>query len=1022
MNEAFSRFRCWTSARVQESVFGDIAQLGLDADAVFLAAHTSLDIRRIKGAYVETSTPEQSVLRSLTSSFGQPFVNTLIAVTGPSGSGKSHLVRWLRAHLSDADPRYHLIYVPRELATLRELIGRVLDGMPPSAEAEAVRDELDKAVARKSPNQLAEELLDRLRSVISYELPDTLASDTNAFRGALLGTRASDDRTSGRRNGLADLLLLAALREHLLRPEGSIRGMVDFLRGQRSGRDEKAPEFIPDDVALRQNAPHHVDDAIRTAWKVAQYAPETACALLNEALPRAVAETLGMRPGSSLGDVFRKARVQLHERGKELVLLFEDLAQFGLFDGELFDQFVLQPGSTLAPIRVVFAITDGRFATNVPDTVQTRLTHRFEIAGISGAGEDAALTPLLARYLNVARVGRERLVEAWESADAGNRESGKWVPNACWGSHGGGECPHRETCWPSFGTSAEFGLYPYNPTAIRRAVAGHRGGPITPRVVVDSFVRDFLLEADIEIVEEVFPSDRVRQRFDFSVARSKESIVPPSSLSEEERDRLHRARVIWADGAVEAPGITEAFSLPTGSGPSPEPPPPPPPATPPSDAPHPQPLTPLFDWENGGTLPNRDAVFYREALYALTVRRLDLNSLLIDIRLAPAAQLLNRLVTPNSFEFTSGAPGRPAGRAQLEFPLSPTGKEVRLLSAVRWFWDHGHWDTKDPSRKWDFVGDADEAHLDLDEFLDECAHQIEAAVLACLHRGPIDPAAAAIALRAVALRALGHTLPDGPQALDFVLSEGRHPAPAPSPQWAPVSAAAEQALARIDRSWVAAFATARQGDTGDPQAVDTARLMPALDAVRADPSPLLASSARFDVAFNALQEKCDLLGDALRRAAAEEVQSLQGIVAAVAERIAGLDLLEALKEIESAGRVAADNRVFRPQNRYEMFRSACERLKELAADEVRAWQELGQEMADGARAQIAALAAQSWAGRARAACRDLDVIVECLQATSAEVDDYLIQEFGETPQQVEAEIRKKLAALNDLLASQGDQP
>jgi hypothetical protein len=197
--------------------------------------------------------------------------------------------------------------------------------------------------------------------------------------------------------------------------------------------------------------------------------------------------------------------------------------------------------------------------------------------------------------------------------------------------------------------------------------------------------------------------------------------------------------------------------------------------------------------------------------------------------------------------------------------------------------------------------------------------------------------------------------------------------------------------------------------------------MPALDAVRADPSPLLASDARLDVAFIALQEKCDLLGDALRRAADEEVQSLQGIVATLAERLAGLDLLEALKDIESAGRFAADNRVFRPQNRYEVFRSACERLKELAPDEVRAWQDAGREMADGTRSEIAALAAQRWAGRARAACRDLDAIVECLQATSAEVDDYLTQEFGETPQQVESEIRKKLAALSELLASQGDQ-
>ena len=129
-------------------------------------------IRHVKGARSDAGTPEQGVLHALTASFGLPSENTVIAVTGASGSGKSHLVRWLRAHLTEDADRYHLIYVPRELATLRDLIGRVLDGMPPSPETDAVRDAVEKAVAKKPADQLAESLLDKLRSVVSYELPD----------------------------------------------------------------------------------------------------------------------------------------------------------------------------------------------------------------------------------------------------------------------------------------------------------------------------------------------------------------------------------------------------------------------------------------------------------------------------------------------------------------------------------------------------------------------------------------------------------------------------------------------------------------------------------------------------------------------------------------------------------------------------------------------------------------------------------------------------------------------------------
>ena len=1020
MTDSFAGFRCWTASRVQESVFGDIAQLGLDADAVFLAAHTSLEIRHTKGVHVDTETPEQEVLHSLTAAFGLPSENTIIAVTGASGSGKSHLVRWLRAHLSDTDERYHLIYVPRELATLRDLIGRILDGLPPSEESTAVREELEKAVSRKSPDQLAEELLDRLRSVITFELSNAPDAEEARFLTVLLGPRASDG-THRRENGLGDLLLMRALRNQLLRPNGGIRRIVDSLRGQRSGRDEELPKFAPEDLALRpQDVQNQVEANLRNVWRVVQDTPDAACAILNLGLPRAVAEVLGMRPsGANLGEVFRKARAQLHEEGKDLVLLFEDLAQFGLFDGELFDQFVLQPGATLAPVRAVFAITDGKFRENVPDTVRTRLAHHFEIVDFDAAG--APLAMLLGRYLNVARVGRKRLVTAWSAANPEERESGRWVPNECSNYEGGGRpCPHRETCFPSFGDSGGFGLYPYNPTAIRRAVSGSRE-PVTPRVVVDSFVHDFLLEADPEIARKKFPTDRVRDRFDFSVALPKDEVVPPAKLPEDERNRLHRARVIWADGAVEAPGITEAFSLPHLGGttipldvPYPESP------EPPRTAPRPQPLRPLFDWESGAPLPSQDAVFYRETLYHLATSHIDLNSLLIDTSATPALSLLRRVVTPNSFEFTKADPGRRAGTDQLRFEILPNGEGVRLLSAVRWYWDHGHWDITDSSRKWDFVGDIEAAQIELEEFIDGCARQIEGALVDSLTGAGLEPAAAAVALRALALRALGRELPAGPRALDFVLSQSAG-STAASAEWASASNAAQAALGRINRSWIEAFATARQGDTGAPQAVDAARLMPALETAKDDPLALLSPEATFDEAFSDLQQEWDHLRNSLQGAAEAELESLAGMVDLIVDRLAGVDVTKALPEIKSAGKLAADNGVFRPLNRYAAFATACDRLAMVSADDLRSWTDQRKQFGGGSDAVGAALAAQPWAARAGTTALDLVTIADCLRNSTDEVNARLRQLIGETPEELEGHIRTKVGGLSEKIAQLSDE-
>jgi hypothetical protein len=342
-----------------------------------------------------------------------------------------------------------------------------------------------------------------------------------------------------------------------------------------------------------------------------------------------------------------------------------------------------------------------------------------------------------------------------------------------------------------------------------------------------------------------------------------------------------------------------------------------------------------------------------------------------------------------------------------------------LLSAVRWFWDHGHWDVTDASRKWDFVGDPVAAQLDLEEFLDKCARAIEAALVASLYRGPLDPAAAAVALRALALRVLGRDLPAGPSALDFVLGDSGTPSPAPSTQWAAASAAAQEVLARIGRSWVAAFATARQGDTGDPQAVDTARLTPALERVKQDLGALLALEPTFDEAFNELQQQWDRLCNEVRRAAEPELQSVGEMVDVVVDKLAGIDLVEALPRIKSASKVAADNGLFRPRNLYAEFASACDRLAPLTAEDIYTWSRERQDFRDGADAMVAAVSAQRWTARVDAAVADLAVLAECLQKTKDEVEARLVHEIGETPQQVEARIRSRLASLKDVLATLG---
>ena len=110
---SMTKFRCWGAESVARTVFSDIGALAGNADAIFLAAHTPMELEHRKGPETGTGgSGEAQVLAALTGRIGDLERNTLVAVTGGSGSGKSHVVRWVHSHVDMTDERFHVLYVP----------------------------------------------------------------------------------------------------------------------------------------------------------------------------------------------------------------------------------------------------------------------------------------------------------------------------------------------------------------------------------------------------------------------------------------------------------------------------------------------------------------------------------------------------------------------------------------------------------------------------------------------------------------------------------------------------------------------------------------------------------------------------------------------------------------------------------------------------------------------------------------------------------------------------------------------
>jgi hypothetical protein len=1040
-DDSFRKFRCWRPAQVYETVVGNIGELRTQDDAVFLAAHAPVPIHQLWGPKAR-GVGEEQILNALRDQIGIAGRNTLMAVTGDVGTGKSHAVRWVRAHLDDDPLRYRTIYVPRDLSTLRSLLGRILGGLPGEKARQAER-QLNDAIGGKSDSQLRDELIDNLRQVLAHELPDQGPGDQDAddreARAFLLGKR--EDRSARRRDGLGDILLNLRVIQHLSRDDGTVAAIIHSIQANRGGRDESYPHFTPDDIP--KNATdiiNRLDPDARWVWESVRTEPKPAVALLNEALQRAVSMTLGFGTGGlTLNEVFNETRKLLRQEGTELILLFEDLALFGLVDDDLYDQFSQPPLEDYCPLRVVFAITTAKYL-EMRDTVRDRVTHRFDVQNIeSGDGDtDPAMVTFVARYLNNARVGRDDLIAARVAADERTRENGRWVPNACDIREQGQPCRHRDECFDAFGSvdtgpGGRVGLYPHNAVSLRRAFRRLRDeNRLSPRSLVNEVVQSFLVTAEPEIYAGVFPTEEIRNWFFLGVDRPRETIVREDELpTPEARERLRRARIVWADGEPERPGIHLAFDLPgkitdVGNPPGPEPPAPPP--GPPS--PTPRRATDrvqfLYDWESDVTrLPVHEMEYFRKAFHDWTIARLDLGRHLVNVGSGMIQLLLRRIFPETTFviAFASGAEPAPG---RLRFDVSQSSPGLRLLLAARWFGDHGHWDPVAPDRQWDFPANLQPAELqvELDNFLSECAAAVEERFLqAITSAGGVRPAPAVVALRAAALRVLGQlSREDQAQVIATVAQDREETSHSWSSAWAELARRAGEVVRSLDAGLIADFAAARQGDTGEPIVVDAAALESAGQAAISDPAAVAAGLGEFPDTFSEIERARAALTIDWDGAVASERQEL----------LTGLQFLQAevgsaegdiVTWAEELGTRANDDRVFRPSGTYPHFRQGIETMKSISRDVVDGWIASESPIRDPDN-PAAVFDAQSWAAQARSYAGALQFVRTAMEETARLLTERTARSAGGDPDEVAEQVAAQLdeaAGLLDRLG-RGESP
>ena len=180
------KFTCWNASSVSETVFIDIGALSTSTDAVFLAAHTPARVTHQGPQVEDAGGGEAQVLSALLADVGRHPSNSVIAVTGTPGTGKSHIVRWVYAQLRRPRPELHVLYVPREISNLKELLRSLIKGLPGNV-GEEMLSRVDEAIGSATEQEIASRLLGAMAQALRWSFPQPLRS-----RGKLLRIRNAE--------------------------------------------------------------------------------------------------------------------------------------------------------------------------------------------------------------------------------------------------------------------------------------------------------------------------------------------------------------------------------------------------------------------------------------------------------------------------------------------------------------------------------------------------------------------------------------------------------------------------------------------------------------------------------------------------------------------------------------------------------------------------------------------------------------------------------------------------------------
>lgn len=567
MNEkGFTRFICWDKQPLSKVI--NTEAVSVDKH-IFLATHAPFNsITYVKSPRQIKDTSETQLLKEMFQR-GHSDEHTFIIMQGIPGTGKSHLIRWLKEQYivenQEIGGNDVILLIERANSSLRQTLTQIINsGLFNSKRFANQVKKLESATQQLSDESLSDTILNNLQ----------------------VATREVDVPAPRRIKGKVEKFLLDYfIRQELKKDGAAIERIRLFLSGKSDSiglADNEFPKFNAEDFEFSINVLRSIRDegGHRDAKDLAETLNhrvekrQELAEYLNQLIPFAIERTTALS-ANDLKQMFYDLRRELKQQGKNLVLFIEDISVFTGLDAGLVDVLVTQhtgeSGNEYCRLTSVVGVTDAYFKDSFPDNIKQRVTHHLTLN--VGAGQKQsqllnnaqAVADLVARYLNALRLNQQEL-EEWVRIGARPKE----LPNAC------RACQHRAACHAAFGVSAlgdsddeqlQIGLYPFNKRSLWTLYERLNTAKVskTPRTLLGSILEYILQSHGQKIKAGLFPPPARELASDVRpptlYKKAQRRLITDQTKSSTIADRIESLVLFWGDRTVDQISISGKSSI-----------------------------------------------------------------------------------------------------------------------------------------------------------------------------------------------------------------------------------------------------------------------------------------------------------------------------------------------------------------------------------------------------------------------------------------------------------------------------